>query len=161
MAPSVTIARKKAWSARWLGDGARHHSNGGAVPRLGETAAFIRPSAAPRQEFRNLQADPQNWRRLGLQGKSTAVGWLLVVGALRVFPLPANALAIRFAQNIQHSNDPGAIRLGPSKTACRASGPDQHQSVKAGAGRATASRLAALTDWRWPGEGSASSHGSG
>jgi hypothetical protein len=92
------------------------------VPRLGKTAAFIGPFAAPRLKFRNLQAGEQKRRRLGLQGKSAAVGWSLVVGALRVFPLPANDLAIRFAQNIQHSNDAGAIRPGPSKTACREAG---------------------------------------
>jgi hypothetical protein len=59
---------------------------------------------------------------LGLQGKSAAVCWLHVVGVFRVFPLAANDLAILFGQNIQHSNGPGAIRLGPSRTACREAG---------------------------------------
>ena len=37
-----------SWSAHWLGDGARHRPEGGAVPRLGETPAFAGLLAAPR-----------------------------------------------------------------------------------------------------------------
>ena len=33
---------KISWSAQWLGDGARHRPEGGAVPRLGKMPAFAR-----------------------------------------------------------------------------------------------------------------------
>jgi hypothetical protein len=35
-----------SWSAHWLGDGARHRPEGGAVPRLGETSMFAQLFAA-------------------------------------------------------------------------------------------------------------------
>jgi len=35
-----------SWSAHWLGDGARHRSEGGAVPALCETSMFVRLFAA-------------------------------------------------------------------------------------------------------------------
>jgi hypothetical protein len=38
-------------SAHWLGDGARHRPEGGAVPRLGETPAFAGFLTAPRLDF--------------------------------------------------------------------------------------------------------------
>jgi hypothetical protein len=37
---------KISWSAHWLGDGARHRPEGGAVPRLGETSMFAQLFAA-------------------------------------------------------------------------------------------------------------------
>ena len=40
-----------SWSAHWLGDGARHRPEGGAVPRLGETPAFAGLFAAPRKSL--------------------------------------------------------------------------------------------------------------
>jgi hypothetical protein len=36
-----------SWSAHWLGDGARHRSEDGAVPRLGEMHAFAGLLTAP------------------------------------------------------------------------------------------------------------------
>lgn len=38
---------KISWSAHWLGDGARHRPEGGAVPRLRETPALAGFFAAP------------------------------------------------------------------------------------------------------------------
>lgn len=39
---------QNAWSAHWLGDGTRHRPEARVVPRLGETSAFPRLSAALR-----------------------------------------------------------------------------------------------------------------
>jgi hypothetical protein len=52
-----------AWSAHWLGGGARHHPNGGVVPRLGESPAFAGLFAAPRPKCRDFRAARQEWRR--------------------------------------------------------------------------------------------------
>jgi hypothetical protein len=52
-----------SWSAHWLGDGARHRPEGGAVPRLGETPAFAGFFAAPQLILSSFCVDWLEQRR--------------------------------------------------------------------------------------------------
>ena len=52
-----------SWSAHWLGDGARHRPEDGAVPRLGETPTFAGSFAAPPQDLRRYWVDRSEQRR--------------------------------------------------------------------------------------------------
>jgi hypothetical protein len=57
-----TILRHRAqnaWSAHWLGEGARHRSEAGVVPRLGQTLAFVGLLAALHLGFRHVQVGRQ------------------------------------------------------------------------------------------------------
>jgi hypothetical protein len=47
---------KISWSAHWLGEGAWHRPEDGAVPHLGETPAFAGLLTALRLDFRHFQA---------------------------------------------------------------------------------------------------------
>jgi hypothetical protein len=88
--------------------------------------------------------------RLRRRDKSAAVGRAHVAGVILVLSFLRNALAIRFAQDIKHRTIRAPSVPGCEQDRLPRSGPDQRRSVKAVAGRATASRLKALTDRRCP-----------